>query len=80
MRITAERKRKLQAAAELQDVKLTSFVVSAAEEKADRVIAEHSTTTVPADYFEALYKSLDSAEPNPALAALAARPRRVTQR
>lgn len=80
MRVRAEQKRRISAAAELEHTKLSSFVMSAAEEKAERVIAEHSTTLVPADYFEALYASLDApARPNRALAAAAAKRRRVVQ-
>ena len=81
MRATADQKRKLAAAADLQHKTLTGFVMGVAEAAADRVIIEHSTTVVPADYFDALYASLDTPpQPNEALAAVAARPRRVVRR
>ena len=71
MRTDAERKRRYQLAAELSRTSLTSFVLSAADEKADRVLASYRTTTLPAEFFDAFFDSL-AAEPNDVLEALAA--------
>lgn len=81
MRVRPEQKRRIAAAAEIENAGLTAFVLGAAEEKAERVLAAHATTIIPAEFFDAFYASLDEpARANPALAAVAARRRRVTQR
>ena len=58
MRTDAERKRRLQIAADLAHESLTSFVLSAADERAERVIADSRTTTLPADFFDAFFDSI----------------------
>lgn len=81
IRARADQKRRLRSAAEIEHTTVSAFVMQAAEERADRVIAEHSTTWVPAEYFDALYANLDApSRPNEALAAAAARPRRAVRR
>lgn len=79
MRTDAERKRRLQMAADLSHESLTSFVLSAADDRADRVIADSSTTTLPADFFDAFFDSL-APEPPSALIDAAARLRRTVRR
>jgi uncharacterized protein (DUF1778 family) len=79
MRTDAERKRRLQMAADLSHESLTSFVLSAADDRADRVIADSRTTTLPADFFDAFFDSL-APEPTPALIDAAARFRRTVRR
>jgi uncharacterized protein (DUF1778 family) len=79
MRTDAERKRRLQAAADISHESLTAFVLSAADEKAERVIAEARTTPLPADFFDDFFDSL-APEPTPALADAAARLRRTVSR
>lgn len=77
-RVRPDAEQRLRAAAAASDQSLTDFVISAAEARADEVLATH--TLVPADYFDALVAALDAcAQPNPALRAAAQRPRRVTQ-
>ena len=66
MRTDAERKRRLQLAAELSHESLTGFVLSAAEQRAERVIAEARNTTLPGDFFDLFFGAL-AAEPTPAL-------------
>ena len=66
MRTDAERKRRLQAAADLTHESLTAFVLSAADERAERVIADARTTPLPADFFDEFFDSL-APEPTPAL-------------
>ncbi|MHB1568684.1 MAG: type II toxin-antitoxin system TacA family antitoxin [Solirubrobacteraceae bacterium] len=63
-------------ASALEQMSMSGFVVAAATEKAERVIAEHAYTLVPSDYFDRLLEVLDqAAEPMPELAAVARRER-----
>lgn len=81
MRVPFRQKARLRLAADLSHTKMSTFVLGAAEEKADKVIAEHATTWVPADFFDTFYGSLDApVRPNPDLAASAMRPSPVSQR
>ena len=79
MRTDAERKRRLQTAADLSHQSLTAFVLSAADERAERVIADSSTTPLPADFFDEFFDSL-APEPTPALIDAASRLRRTVRR
>jgi len=79
MRTDPERKRRLQQAADLTRESLTSFVLTAAEEKAARVIADSYTTVLPAKFFDEFFDSLVP-EPAPALVAAAKRHRRTVRR
>ena len=72
MRTDADRKRRLQAAADLSHESLTAFVLSAADERAERVIADARTTPLPADFFDDFFDTL-APEPTPALVDAAAR-------
>ncbi len=63
-------------ASELTHTSMSGFMVAAAAEKAEAVIAAHSHTLVPADYFDSLVAALDGpVEPMPKLEAVAARER-----
>jgi uncharacterized protein (DUF1778 family) len=74
-RVRPETERRLRTAAAASNQSLTDFVISAAEERADEVLASH--TLVPADYFDALLAALDEApQPNEALISAARRRRR----
>jgi len=79
MRTNVDRKRRLQLAADLTHESLTSFVLSAADEKAERVIADRRSTVLPAAFFDAFSDSL-TPEPTPALVRAAARHRRTVRR
>lgn len=79
MRTDAERKRRLQLAADLAHESLTSFVLSAADEKAERIISRSRSTALPADFFDAFFDSL-APEPTPALVKAADRHRRTVRR
>jgi uncharacterized protein (DUF1778 family) len=71
---------RIRAAAGLTRQSVTSFVLGAATERADRVIAEAATTVAPANFFDALYESLaEPPEPNPALTQTARRRRKVVR-
>lgn len=79
MRTDVDRKRRLQLAADLTHESLTSFVLSAADEKAERVIADSRSTVLPAAFFDEFFDSL-APEPTPALVKAAARHRRTARR
>ena len=79
MRTDAERKRRLQAAADLARESLTSFVLSAADERAERVLQRERTTALPAQFFDDFFDSL-APEPTTALSEAVARHRRVIRR
>lgn len=50
---------------------VSAFMVGAAVGRAEEVLAEATTTTVPADYFDALMAALDEADPAPGLVKIA---------
>jgi uncharacterized protein (DUF1778 family) len=72
MRTDPDRKRRLQQAADLSHESLTSFVLSAAEERAEQVLAAHHTTALPIAFFDTFFDAL-APEPAPALSEAAAR-------
>ncbi len=65
----------IERAATMTGESTAAFVVNAAVVRADVVIAEAAVTVVPARYFDELLEALDSAEPAPRLAKVAARTR-----
>lgn len=75
-RIDPAREQRIRYASQLENTSVSSFVVEAASEKAERVISEHHGTPVPPGYFDELLRALD-APPRviPSLAAAAARVR-----
>jgi uncharacterized protein (DUF1778 family) len=79
MRTDADRKRRLQLAADLSHESLTSFVLSAADEKAERIITDSRSTALPAAFFDSFFDSL-APEPTPALVAAAARHQSTVRR
>lgn len=75
-RIDPESAERIRYASALQHTSVSGFVVAAAAEKAERVIAEHAYTLAPPDYFDRLLELLDEpAQPIPELARIAARER-----
>ena len=69
LRAEPEQEERIRAAARLVNQSVTTFVLTAAVEKADEVIATWSTTTVPAEFFDRLLEALDQpAVANEALA------------
>jgi uncharacterized protein (DUF1778 family) len=79
LRVRPDSKARLEHAAELLDLPLSDFVRGAAEDRADRVLAEHQQrTSVPAGFFDDLLSALDEpARANPALKRAAKRARRA---
>jgi len=75
-RIDPDSAERIRYASALEHTSVSGFMVAAAAEKAERVIAEHACTLVPGDYFDRLLEILDQpAEPVPELAAVARRER-----
>ena len=79
MRTDAERKRRLQAAADLSHESLTAFVLSAADEKAERVLSAARTTPLTAGFFDEFFDAL-APEPTADLVSAAARLRQTVRR
>lgn len=76
-RLSPEERERIGRAAAFAGESMSTFIVAAAVQRADDVIAEYSSTTVPSDYFDQLLAALDEeAEPSPRLAAAAKRARR----
>jgi uncharacterized protein (DUF1778 family) len=74
-RVRPETEQRLRSAAAASNQSLTDFVISAAEERADEVLASH--TLVPAEYFDALLEALDQPpQPNEALSKAVGQRRR----
>ncbi|MGH7722104.1 MAG: DUF1778 domain-containing protein [Candidatus Dormibacteria bacterium] len=68
LRLAPEQKAALTTAANLMDTTVTDLVRDSALERANEVIIEHTTTFVPASYFDQLLAALDN--PVPGNAAL----------
>jgi uncharacterized protein (DUF1778 family) len=58
-RVAHDQRERIEQAAKLTNTSLSSFMVTAAQEKAERVFAESRTTLVPPDFFDALVAALD---------------------
>ncbi len=67
-RVSPEERERIERAASVAGLSASAFIVSAAVERADEIIAEVTTTTVPADYFDELLKALDKPGAAPRLA------------
>ena len=78
VRVERERAKRIRLASELLHSSVSAFVVDAAVEKAEQVIADHSYTTLPGRYFDRLLAALD--EPPVVVAALAKAASRVRKR
>lgn len=77
VRVRPESKARIERAAALAHVPVSDLVRSAAEERAEQVMAEHEAhTSVPAAFFDDLLAALDApAEPSAALTRAAERAR-----
>lgn len=76
-RLSPDDRERIEQAASVTGVSVSAFMVDAAVERADEIIAAATTTVVPADYFDALLEALDEPEPAPRLARAAKRARRT---
>jgi uncharacterized protein (DUF1778 family) len=75
-RLSPRQRERIDKAAAFEGTSLSSFIVTAAEEKAEQVIAARTTTVVPSDYFDLLLSAIDQAEPSPSLENAAERARK----
>ena len=66
-RLTPAERREIEQAALLASESLSSFVVTAAVQRAEAIVAERTSTTVPAAYFDRLLGSLDEPDRAPGL-------------
>ena len=81
LRADPERERRIRYAADLEHQSLSAFVLDAAAERAEQVIASASATAVPSDFFDQLWEALDApGRPSPTLQERARAQRRVEQR
>jgi uncharacterized protein (DUF1778 family) len=78
-RVSADERGRIERAAATAGLSVSAFMVGAAVERADEVIAEATATSVPADYFDALLAALDEPEPAPRLAKAARRAHRSSR-
>ena len=76
-RIEPERADRIRFASQLVDESMSSFMVRAASDRAERVIADHAFTVVDGDYFTRLIVELD--RPARSVPALAKAARRTTK-
>ena len=81
LRTDRARAKRIRLAASMAQQSVSTFMLEAATERADQVIAKAQEIVVPANYFDAFWKALSTpSHPNRRLAALARRTRRFTQR
>jgi uncharacterized protein (DUF1778 family) len=81
LRAQPGRARRIRQAARLRGQSVSAFMLEAAGEAAEQVIASATTTAVPRAFFDKLWAALEaSPKANAALAKRAAARRRVTQR
>lgn len=76
-RVSADQRHRIEQAAQFSGESMSSFMVNAAVERADEVIAAQTSTVVPTKYFDALLAALDEPpQSSPHLTAAAKRARR----
>lgn len=66
-RLSAEERAQIERAARFEGRSVSKFMVEAAVERADQVLAEQTVTVVPADYFDVLVSALDVPDGAPRL-------------
>lgn len=72
-RLSAEERVQIERAARFEGRSLSAFMVEAAVERADQVLADQSVTVVPAEYFDELVAALDEPDRAPQLGRAAKR-------
>jgi len=75
-RLSPDERELIERAASTAGISVSAFMVGAAVDRADEIIAAATTTVVPADYFDSLLAALDEADAVPRLAEAATRARR----
>lgn len=66
-RLSSAQRATIDRAAAFEGQSLSSFIVAAAAEKAEQVIAAQTTTAVPSEYFDRLLAAIDQAGSAPQL-------------
>lgn len=72
-RVSPEQRARLEWAAQTAGLSLSTFVLDAAVERAEEILAAETSTLVPIGYFEALLATLDTPDEAPTLARSARR-------
>jgi uncharacterized protein (DUF1778 family) len=81
LRADPEREQRIRYAADLRRQSVSAFVLDAAADLAEQVIASASATVVPSKFFDQMWDALDTpTEPNAALQRRSVSERRVEQR
>jgi uncharacterized protein (DUF1778 family) len=81
LRADPEREQRIRYAAELGHQSVSAFVLDAASDRAEEVIASASATVVPSDFFDELWNALEGpVSPSVPLQRRAEARRRVEQR
>ncbi len=81
LRTDPDRERRIRYAAQLEQRSVSAFVLDAAADRAEQVIASAAGTVVPSDFFDEFWEALDATPAaSPALERRAASDRRVDQR
>lgn len=81
LRADPEREQRIRYAAELRRQSVSAFVLEAAADLAEQVIASSAATVVPSKFFDQMWKALAAPpEPNAALQRRSVSARRVKQR
>lgn len=75
-RVSPVQRARLEWAANICGTSVSAFVVDAAVERAEELVAAHMSTVVPADYFDRLVAALDEPDRAPTLAKAAQRVKR----
>ncbi len=75
-RVSPDERDRIERAAANAGLSVSAFMVNAAVERADEIIFEATSTTVPADYFDKLLVALDKPQLAARLAKVARRARR----
>jgi uncharacterized protein (DUF1778 family) len=76
-RVSPEERARLEWAARVAGTSVSTFVIDAAVERADDLIAGEMTTAVPAAYFDQLIAALDEPDDAPTLTRAASRTSRT---
>ena len=81
LRADPDREQRIRYAAELEYQSVSAFVLDAASDRAEQVIAAASATVVPTRFFDQLWEALEApAEPSLALERRSVSERQVEQR
>jgi uncharacterized protein (DUF1778 family) len=72
-RVSPEQRARLEWAATIAGTSVSAFVVDAAVERAEELVARQMSTTVPADYFDRLLSAIDEPDRAPTLTKVARR-------